>query len=540
MLNKTLSRARLSPGISIFVSLLAMTLAVAALMFVFSRVDDAKQIETEQQIVNSAIKDALTKLGESLRQNSYWDTAYDQISGPIDPDWAEKNLGPYAKDTSKVAAVFIIGADDKPTYEYMADENDGRLSDFETDPAVVALVREARAKESAPPTLGLGFVEVGGKVYLGAASLVVPNDERAELPLERLNVEVYLLEFDASLISKVQTDFHVSQVSLSNAPPPPALARINLSDAAGAEVAYLSWRAATPGSGFALSIAPYALLCIASIGLLLWFALRNWVTTVRLLEKERNESHRLRDESWAKTVVLTNISHELRTPLNAIIGFSEIIKGELFGPLSEQYRGYGGDIFASGKHLLGIVDELLDLARLEHGGELSLESVVVPDGLRATCDLLSERARASSIPLDIDIAPAYPIMVNGRALNRIVANLGANAIKFSKAGNPARIVVYHDTEEQKLVVKVRDQGCGIPAEKLPFLGEPFYQAESSFTRRPGTGLGLAMVKSLINRFGGTLAVESKVGEGTTVKVTLPVGTVTGQADLAPQANKAAA
>jgi signal transduction histidine kinase len=517
------ARARLTPGFSIFCSLAAMTVAIGAIGFIFAGVADSDQLQIEQQIVRSANKDALAKLGDALRNNAYWDIAYDQLIDTPDPKWTEQNLGPYAHDTTGTSALFVFGERDRVIYRYVAPDQKIAPGEFEADPALITLVHEAGARPGAPPNTAVGFVGVRGKIYLGAASLIVPNDDRAKGVLQRHNVEVYLTEFDASKISKVQTDFRLSRVSIVNAPPPKPYAQIPLDDAAGAKVAYLAWLPATPGTDLAYSVGPYALLAIAIVGLLQWVGLMNWVATVRLLEQAKNEAGKLREESWSKTMFLANMSHELRTPLNAIIGYSEMMSREIFGPIPDRYRSYTKNIHESGHHLLHIVNDVLDLTKLQNSGDgVDLEPVSLVSVLHETQSVLQDFASVKSVELDFDIASCdVMVMSNAKALNKIVLNLGTNGIKFGDAGKTVRVSASYDSASQSVWLVVGDQGCGIPQEKLPFLGQPFYQAESSYSRKPGAGLGLAMVKTLITRLGGTLAIESEVGVGTTVKVRLP-------------------
>ncbi len=515
--------AKLTPGISIFSSLAAMTFAVGAIGFVFAGMRDADQVGIEQQIVRSANKDALTKLGDALRNNTYWDNAYDQLTDKPDPEWTEKNLGPYALTTTGVSALFVLGDNNHVIYGYVDPKQKIAETEFETDVALLTLVQDAKARPGAPPGTAAGFVAVGGKLFLGAASLVVPNDDRGTGKLERHNVELYLKEFDSSAISKVQTDFHLSRVAVVNAPPSKEFAQIPLDDASGTTVAYLAWRPATPGRDFALTVAPYALFCIAFIGVLQWLGLTNWMATVRQLQQAREETVRLREESWSKTMFLANMSHELRTPLNAVIGFSEVMTQQMFGPVSNRYLDYAESIHSSGLHLLHIVDDVLDLTKLQNSSTgLDLDPVELATVLKSSGSILQEAARIQGIALSLALPETSAVvMSNTKALSQILMSLGSNAIKFTAKGGAVEIAAAYDAEAQRIRIDVKDNGCGIPKDKLPYLGQPFYHSESSFARQPGTGLGLALVKTLVARFEGTFVIESEQGRGTHVHVELP-------------------
>jgi len=226
----------------------------------------------------------------------------------------------------------------------------------------------------------------------------------------------------------------------------------------------------------------------------------------------------------AKSAFIANMSHELRTPLNAIIGFADILGGELFGPLSAKYRDYAGDISRSGAHLLNLINDLLDIAKVEAGKyELRREPTAVAGLVDETCRLLEPRAAAakmrvvSAVPADL---PAWPL--DRRAIGQVLLNLLSNAVKFSREGGVATVAAAIGDGELEL--SVVDDGIGIPASALPRLAQPFEQVENVWTRRrEGSGLGLAISKGLIELHGGRLTIESEVGRGTRVTVRLPPG-----------------
>lgn len=357
-------RIRVTPDIAIAACLALMTLTIGASAVIFARSLDARQMATEQKIVSSAINDAATKLGDALRPNTYWDDGYNHLlTDTVDGKWAEKNLGPYARDTSGVSVLLIVPGSGSSFYSFLGTEADRALADYESDDAVKALVREARARTMAPPVISTGFVRIGDRIYLGAASQVVPNDDRAKQPLQRHNVEVYLQAFGAERISKVQRDFQLSTVSLSVKAPPANMAFVNLRDAAGSGIGYLWWRPSTPGSTFAISVAPFALVIIAAIGFLLAQVLSSWGVTLERLKKEKIESTHLRHEIQAKSVFIGTISHELRTPLNAILGFSDIFIKQMFGPLgSDNYCEYAQYIHSSGQTLLRGINDVIEIS----------------------------------------------------------------------------------------------------------------------------------------------------------------------------------
>jgi cell cycle sensor histidine kinase DivJ len=226
----------------------------------------------------------------------------------------------------------------------------------------------------------------------------------------------------------------------------------------------------------------------------------------------------------AKTRFLATMSHELRTPLNAIIGFSEMIAQEETLMLDAARRKeYAQLINDSGQHLLSVVNGILDMSKMETGNfEISPEPFAPRAALVNCCNLLALKARENGIDLVADAPQDLPDL-NGdpRAFKQIVLNLVANAIKFTERGG--KVTVSAEIEGSRLLLRVSDTGVGIAAEDLKRIGAPFFQAGKTYQRRhEGTGLGLSIVKSLVGLHSGEMTVQSKVDEGTTVTVALPL------------------
>ncbi|HZT50653.1 MAG TPA: ATP-binding protein [Stellaceae bacterium] len=228
--------------------------------------------------------------------------------------------------------------------------------------------------------------------------------------------------------------------------------------------------------------------------------------------------------SRSKTEFLANMSHELRTPLNAIIGFSQVMADELMGPLgSARYTGYARDICSSAQHLLGIISDILDVSKLEAGkAELDEEegdlAAIVGDVLQ----LVRERARALEVGLAIDVPADLPaIRIDVLKLKQVLLNLVTNAIKFSHAGG--EVALSAGLAADALQITVSDRGIGMDEDEIATAVSRFGQVASAWSRKhPGTGLGLPLAIGLVELHGGTLAIESRKGVGTTVTVRLPL------------------
>jgi cell cycle sensor histidine kinase DivJ len=226
----------------------------------------------------------------------------------------------------------------------------------------------------------------------------------------------------------------------------------------------------------------------------------------------------------SKSRFLATMSHELRTPLNAIIGFSEMIAQEDVLMIDAARRKeYAQLINDSGQHLLSVVNGILDMSKMESGNfEISPEPFAPRGALLSCCNLLALKARETGIDLVTRAPEDLPVITGDpRAFKQILLNLVSNAIKFTERGGT--VTVSAGVEGSRLVVRVADNGVGISAEDLKRIGDPFFQASKTYQRRhEGTGLGLSIVKSLVALHGGEMTVQSRIDEGTTVAVALPV------------------
>ncbi|WP_421934951.1 sensor histidine kinase [Phenylobacterium sp.] len=223
-----------------------------------------------------------------------------------------------------------------------------------------------------------------------------------------------------------------------------------------------------------------------------------------------------------KSRFLANMSHELRTPLNAIMGFSDIMRQSLFGPMPDKYAEYSALIHESGEHLLELINDVLDMSKIEaERFELHREEFDARDAISAVMRLMRGQADRAGVNLR-GLMPKDPLEVTAdrRALKQIALNLISNALKFTPKGGAVTVTAHAEGPVLELIVA--DTGTGISATDLQRLGRPFEQAGGADQRAAGTGLGLSLVRAFAELHGGEMAIESQLGEGTTVSVRLPV------------------
>lgn len=245
--------------------------------------------------------------------------------------------------------------------------------------------------------------------------------------------------------------------------------------------------------------------------------------SAELAQKYAEEKTRAEEANQAKSKFLANMSHELRTPLNAIIGFSEIMESGMFGPLgAEKYHEYCGDIRGSGEYLLDVINDILDMSKIEAGRiRLDFEDLDLDTLLNEAMRVVAGRAEDKQVQLTARISPELKLRADRRALKQIALNLLSNAVKFTPVGG--RVTVRGRATDHCITLAIADTGIGIAKDALARLGRPFEQVESQLTKsHQGSGLGLAISKSLVELHGGRMRIRSTLGKGTLVVVRLPL------------------
>ena len=270
-----------------------------------------------------------------------------------------------------------------------------------------------------------------------------------------------------------------------------------------------------------------------------FIAVKQDVTARRRMEDElRNAVRAANAANQAKSQFLANMSHELRTPLNAIIGFSQVLQEEYFGDLTEKQAEYVADILESGEHLLSLINDILDLSKIESGKlELEFSDVAVNQVLESSLTLIRQKARKHGITLTLNVAPeieGVTITADERKLRQVLLNLLSNAAKFTPDGG--KITVEANKQGEEIVISVSDTGIGIPAEEQARIFDEFHQVGQPADKPAGTGLGLAISKRIVEMHGGTIGVESAgIGKGSRFYFTIPMRPQGKRGELSPEA-----
>jgi signal transduction histidine kinase len=246
------------------------------------------------------------------------------------------------------------------------------------------------------------------------------------------------------------------------------------------------------------------------------------IENVRLFNEIQEKSRQLEIANQHKSEFLANMSHELRTPLNAIIGFSEVLAQKMFGEVNEKQLDYLNDINSSGQHLLSLINDILDLAKIEAGRmELDLARFDPAQAIDNTLTLIRERATRQGIALTLEAATDIgECVADARKFKQIMLNLLSNAVKFTPEGG--RVSVRARRANGGLEIAVSDTGIGIAEADQKLVFEEFRQASGDYLKKSeGTGLGLALTRSFVELHGGRISLQSEVGKGSTFTFTLP-------------------
>jgi signal transduction histidine kinase len=246
------------------------------------------------------------------------------------------------------------------------------------------------------------------------------------------------------------------------------------------------------------------------------------IENVRLFDEIRDKSRQLEEASQHKSQFLANMSHELRTPLNAILGYTELMADGAYGELSDTMLGVLKKLEAQGKHLLGLISDVLDLSKIEAGQlVLELSDYSIQDIAQTIRSTLEPLAADKKLGFKVEVAPRLPSgRGDGRRLTQVLINLVGNAIKFTDTGE---VAIKAEAHNGSFHVSVRDTGPGISSADQARLFQEFQQADNTITKKKGgTGLGLAISKRIIEMHGGRIWVESQPGQGSTFTFTLPV------------------
>lgn len=512
--------------------------AIAACLFVGSLLGLAHVVDRvararEEVLIRNALDDSVREAAGRVIAVTDWDDAIRYLDNRYSAPWADRNIGKYFIVTHGMAPSFILGGNDRPIYG-IKDRRHPEWSDysiFESHAApLVAKVRDRERRRgvvrrplhvnsniSAPIHEG-GIFRTRAGPYLIVAGLVQPDFGTALPRGPRAPIIVVAQKIDGAFLTRLGERLTIGNLKIAEGTT--GKTANTFIDSSGRTVLSLMWTPFRPGR----QIAAVALLpVLAGVLLLLALYFRGRATAIEL-QHSVGELAAARDAAVranrVKSQFLANMSHELRTPLNAVLGFAEMLGSQRFADRRVEYAGF---IHRSGEQLLSLVNDLLDLSRIEAGRFVPRLETVDLDSLITECmTSLMPRCAAKGIDLRrVSDGPVPSLVVDRRALQQVLLNLLANAVKFTGRGKRIRVFV-GTLSAGGIEFGVEDEGVGIAEEDQASVFERFGMGRHDLGRNPGgAGLGLPIVKGLVEAHGGKVTLSSQIGLGTRVTLHLP-------------------
>lgn len=533
-----MSRAQRAGAAVVLLLLIGIGLVVALILSA-ARGQDRIAAEKSIELVRAALAMRQANTAVSVKDYAWWTDAVRNLVDVPDAAWAYEHIGHTTFNSIGVTLVVVVDANDQQTFTFFR----GEPAQIDLSPAIAVglktLIVAARAAPLSEPVPITGFVKIGDQVYsasVAALTVALPEELRPDEKPRGVLVFGRLLDNDA--VAAVAADHRIRGLALVGTDAIGERTSYQLMTADGTTVGALAWAPERPGNDMIRGLIPPVGAAIAGLAALSIVII--W--QIRAVDKGRRENeHNLgvieaanreltiaRDEAQqanrVKSQFLAVMSHELRTPLNAIIGFSEIMQSEIYGPLGDsRYKQYLKDIQSSGDHLLSIINDILDLSKIETGRwELQEEEIDLARLLTSVRTFVQARVTTSGLSFDCDKAANLPTLRGDRrAMMQILLNLLSNAIKFTPKGG--RITLRAELgSDNGLRFTVSDTGIGIAAKDIARALSAFGQIDDSWSRRyEGAGLGLPISRALVRLHGGTLDLTSQPGVGTNVTVRMP-------------------
>lgn len=480
---------------------------------------DAAELEAEQRIAKAAILFTTAPIVKVEADYANWDQMFRYARKPDNFKWADSILGQYQEDFSGATGTAVLTEDGQLRYLHLSPRAGAPAWAPQELRFFTTLTRNVLAGKGMQ--VRTGFIAFRGKpVFLAIVPITASGLEGESKNQRPFATLIFLQNFDSKLLSAF-SNFNLVHARVV----PAAQASLKLANFPGARADFgLAWKT-RPVSQSIIGGAFPALKVLAVLSLLLVGAVAgswSWILIrVRKMEAASLTERTLIAEQTAeaKSLFVANMSHELRTPLNAIIGFSEMLANQVFGPLGHRkYGEYAEDVLASGRHLLGVVNNILLMSKLDaKKHEYEIAAVAVDLVVREAMTLVSADAAKRGISVAFKNDGENPTAFADRqALKQVVINLLSNAVKFSFGGSQVDIAIKEYPAAETIELRVTDHGCGMSEELLQKLGQPFTQASHAYIRNnQGTGLGLSICFALVAGFGGVLELQSAEEAGTT-------------------------
>lgn len=497
----------------VFIAVVISVAAFVAVVVVAADRQDEIAYQTEKSVLLQEIRSVHENLRVLAEDNAWWDVAYRKVVIEEDIDWIDRTMGDSITNARNIQGVMVLRPDGSMIYSGVLSGLPGPHSFFEG--GMDTFAQTLPQPEGIEPTSDGGILLADDELVAFGASTVqttgIHDFTEADLARPR-PVIIFYARLDSRRLRELGdvnaiADFRFERENSSDNAVP-------ITQFDGKAIGYLNWTPSAPGSDMVeIVMLPAALLLLVVV-----FAMARFVRRANQLVVA------LEDANQAKSAFLASTSHEIRTPLNSILGFTEMISLELYGKVEgEKNREYLTLIKDSGQHLLSIINDILDISKLEAGRfELFTEKVDPVLVVNSSCKIVKPSAQEKDIAVTADCAAA-DLACDERVMRQVLINLLSNAVKFTEPGGTVTITGRSLPDAYEIVVK--DTGVGMTDAEVKTALSLFGQVQNRMVRKHGgTGLGLPLVCRFMERLGGTFEVESTPGVGTKVTLTFPLYT----------------
>jgi signal transduction histidine kinase len=477
---------------------------------------------------------------------AYWNEGIERFVLQPDQDYADENLGNYAQETLGLYAVLVVGSDDRPGFAYREGAPADRAGVAEWLRQAAPLIARTRAESGETPATATAYLAIGGRLVSVAASAMLPEPGSPAIGWAQPPVLIFMEAMDETLLAAVAEAAGVQDLAVVPIESP-SPRRLLLAGPDGSPVAALGFSLRLPSAAILARLWPVEIIIAVVLLAIGGLIAQRLLAIAARYQRERHASEfelsnamlEARAASHAKSQFLANMSHEIRTPLNGVIGYAEMLKLGYIGGLNEKQMEYVASIEAAGRHLLALLQDVLDLAKIEAGREDLEEAELDVEALVAKAvALLGPRARERGVALVIESGVPARLQADSRRLLQMLLNLLSNAIRFAPGSSAVR-VGWKSHPDGGFSLHVADSGPGIPESELARVTEPFGRRNLNAVRGDGesNGLGLPLTARLVALHGGRLLLENADAGGLVAELHFPASRYLGAATAADRSSQ---